>query len=321
MRVLLLLLASVLAGCSALPQSPFQEPAGPVEKNLPLPPPRPGVAMVEARELSDQGEWSRALEILRGAHARYPESRELEQLLERMESRWRQEKRRLEDRMLVLDVTALLARLPLLEQLARGEPDNPALESRRRFWQSYLRNKLDDLTACGLVEQDLWLARRCLELANRIEPMAENRARLKQVIQALEHRKRSQRVQQRQRLKKARERELEQLLGQARADLRIGALTSAMLKLEQARQLAPDDPRVAALHSGVQTALDLRLESLVKLGDRLYRDENIGPAVAVWEAVLKLDPKREGVVEKIDRARRVYEKLERIRSRGVSPGP
>ena len=53
----------------------------------------------------------------------------------------------------------------------------------------------------------------------------------------------------------------------------------------------------------VQTTVSLQVESLVELGDRLYRDEQIGPAVAVWESALELDPDHEEISEKIDRAR------------------
>jgi tetratricopeptide (TPR) repeat protein len=316
----LLLLLWLLTGCSGLPVSGPDEPAAPVQENLPLPPPRPSVAIVEARELGDQGRWNQALEILRGAHWKYPENEELTQLLEQMEKAWSVEKRRLEDRMLVLETSGLLARLPILDQLARAAPDDQVLRSRRQFWKSYLQNKVDALTACGLVEQeqDLWLARRCLELANRIVPEPETARQLEEVVEQIDRQKRSVVVRQRKREQAARERQLQRLLEEAERDLKLGSVTSAMLKLDQARQQAPDEPRLEELRVEAQTALDQRVESLVKLGDRLYREERIGPAVAVWEAVLKLDPNREGVVEKIDRARKVFEKLETIRSRDAA---
>jgi len=72
---------------------------------------------------------------------------------------------------------------------------------------------------------------------------------------------------------------------------------------------------VRELLDEVQAALSQQVESLVKLGDRLYREEQIGPAIAVWEAALKLDPNEEGISEKIMRARKVMEKLQHIRSR------
>ena len=118
-----------------------------------------------------------------------------------------------------------------------------------------------------------------------------------------------------ERAERRRERQLKGLLQDAENDMARGAYSEALVKLDEAQRRAPEHPQVKELLAKVQTTLSLQVTSLMELGDRLYREEQIGPAVAVWETALELDPNHQGISEKIDRARRVLEKLESIRSR------
>ncbi len=321
--LLVFLLPLAVASCALFTptggkQAPApREPAPvepPVDRITILP---PSEVIRKAEELRKKGDWSEAIEALREATRQYPGHRELEAVTKRLETNWRNEKRRLEERILVTETDAMLKIIPMLEQLERGESDDYLLKSRLLFWRQFLQTKVDPLITCGLEEEkrDLWLARKCLRLAQRIAPSEQTRAQLDRVSKKINQVKQTLREKKERAEQQQQARRVENLLTEAQRDMERGALSSALLKLDEAIRQEPENLRVRELLDEVQTALGQQVQSLVKLGDRLYREQQIGPAVAVWEAALKLAPGDEGIGEKIMRARKVMEKLQHIRSR------
>jgi len=287
----------------------------------------PSNAITEVQQLNRQGSRVEALNILREAHRKYPENPNIQSLLEKMEASWVIEKQHLQDRMLIIEVGGLLETVPMLEKLSMGDPDNYLLKSRLLFWEKYLQLKMNALLSCAMAEReiDVSLARRCLQQANAIAPSEEISRQLAEIDNRFEQRKQAitARKKDRERLdqatvmrvqKQKQVRQIEMLLLQAEQDIQQGSLASALMKLEEALKQDPENPRIHMLIAQVQPTLESRFEALMKLGDRLYRDEQIGPAVAVWEAALKLKPDQEQIAQKIDRARKVLENLEAIRS-------
>lgn len=277
----------------------------------------PAEAIDEARQLRDQGDWAQAIKTLDDAGRDFPQNQEIQTALQELKTSWRRERRRLDDRMLVIDTTSLTAKLPLLELRSRGEPGNLSLKSRLLFWEKYLQSQVDPLISCGVTHEgrDLWLARNCLRLADEIAPsplitklLEENSGKIELRQQAI-----SSREEKEEEIERVHQ--VQALLEGAERDVQRGEYPSALRKLDQALRQDPENRRVRELQSEAQSELDLKLRSLVKLGDSLYQEEQIGPAVKVWETALRLDPNQDGIKEKIDRARRVLEKLEAIRSR------
>ena len=113
---------------------------------------------------------------------------------------------------------------------------------------------------------------------------------------------------------------MRKLISEAERESKQGALTNAMPLLEEALKQDPENVEVRQLINEVQLALENQATVLIKLGDRLYRDEQLGPAIAVWGAALKLDPARLEITDKLDRARRIFAKLESIRA-GATESP
>lgn len=274
-----------------------------------------------AKQLRDQGEWAPAIQTLEDAGRDFPQNQEIQTALQELKASWRMESRLLDDRMLVIDATSLTAKLPLLELRSKGEPENLSLKSRLLFWEKYLQSQVDPLISCGVTHEGkhLWLARVCLQLADEIAPsplitrlLQENSGKIELRQQAI-----SSQEEQEEELERAQQ--VQALLEEAERDMQRGEYPSALRKLDQALVQDPENRRALELKSKAQSKLDLKLKSLVKLGDSLYQEEQIGPAVKVWESALRLDPNQDGIKEKIDRARRVLEKLEAIRSREPSP--
>jgi len=319
---LILPLPLLLGSCALL--KPVQEAAPvvvepasvarPVDRITILP---PSDVIQQAEKLRMEGNWSQAIEVLKEANRQYPGHAELEAVTQRLELNWQNEKRRLEERILVTETDAMLKIIPMLEQLEQGESNDYLLQSRLLFWQQFLQTKVDPLIVCGLEEEtrDLWLSRKCLKLAQRIAPSGETEAHLQRVSKKINKVKQALREKKERAEQRQRTRRVETLLAEAEHDMERGALSSALLKLDEAIRQEPENLRVRELLDEVQSALSQQVSSLVKLGDRLYREEQIGPAIAVWEAALKLDPNEEGIPEKIMRARKVMEKLQHIRAR------
>jgi len=290
-------------------------------------PATPYDAIIKTQQLNRQGKRVEALTILRGASRKFPENINIQSLLKKMEASWAIEKQLLQDRVLVIEVGGRLETVPMLEQLSMGDPGNYLLKSRLLFWKQYLHQEVDALLFCAEVEReiDISLARKCLEQANAIAPSEETSRQLAEINTRFEQRKQTTmaRRQDRERLeqasvarvqKKKQVHQVEMLLLEAEQDMQQGSLASALMKLEEALKQDPENPRIRMLIVQVQPTLESRFEALMELGDRLYRDQQIGPAVAVWEAALKLKPDREQIAQKIDRARKVLENLEAIRS-------
>lgn len=280
----------------------------------------PTVVIDEAKQLREKGDWSQAIDILEQAGQDFPQNGEIHKALDELKASWQRERRLLDDRMLVIDTAALTAKLPLLELRSKGEPDNLLLKSRLLFWEKYLQSQVDPLVSCGISHEGryLWLARKCLQLADKTAPSPHITKLLEEIFAKIELRQQVSSSKEDKEEELERVRQVQVLLENAERDMQRGEYPSALSKLDEALRQDPENSKVRELLSKAQSELDLQVKSLVKLGDSLYHNEQIGPAVKVWETALRLDPNQVEIKEKIDRARKVLEKLEEIRSRESS---
>ena len=310
MRVFLLsvILLSLLSACTNLPVWDQQTKPAPRAPNL---------VVAEARKLKQKGSWSQAIAMLKEANEKYPENQTIHAELKKLETAWRHEKRLLEDRILVTEMSSLRKKIPLLEKLSQGESNNVLYRSRLLFWQNYLQARVDSLVACGIYHAKTrpLLAKQCLDLADKVAPSEETKKLLNDIAQRMEKRKRVSKNRKAVQAARERKREVQKMLAEAEKANLQGAHRDALFILEEARRQDAENAEVRRQLSKTKTILNRKVESLVRLGDRLYSEEQIVPAVAIWETALKLDPHQREIGEKIDRAQRVLEKLEAIRSR------
>jgi tetratricopeptide (TPR) repeat protein len=269
-----------------------------------------------ARNYREQGELIKALSLLQASKGKFPENAEINRLLLKYERDWRQQQLSLEKQLLLIETRRLVESIPLLEKLAKGHPNNQLIETRILLWQTYLESKVPDLVECGIVleEENIWLARRCLSMAYRISRTPESKQRLDTVTKKIEAIQRAAREKLEQQEARRRAERIKQLLSEVRQDRQQGALVNAMMKIDEALKQDPESSEVREELAGLQEQLGRQVDILMKLGDKLYRNQQTGAAVAVWEAALKLDPNQQQVTERILRARTVLNKLESIRS-------
>jgi len=280
-------------------------------------PPASNLAIGEAHKLKQKGNWHQAITLLEQASKKYPEDQVLRSELKRLEKAWELEERLLEDRILVAEMTATREKIKILEKLSQGEPDNFLYKTRLLFTRQHANSRADSLVACGRFHGEAHprLAKLCLEQAMAIKPSEETGELLSGVNDRIRQNKRASVSRKANRDTQKRKREVTQLLADAEKAIDRGAYVDALSKLDKVIEEDPDNADAQRLLSETQTTLGKHVETLVRIGDQLYREEKIAPAVAIWEAALELDPDQQEVTEKIDRARRVLEKLEAIRSR------
>ncbi|MCB1758355.1 MAG: hypothetical protein KDI68_01055 [Gammaproteobacteria bacterium] len=278
----------------------------------------------QAKAIHDRGDWINALALLEAGRDRFPGESEITQQIQAYRLEWDQQSLMLQNQLLLIELRRLVDSLPLLEQLAEGAPGNQLLKTRILIWRSYLESKIADLNVCvrQLEQVNPWLARRCLRMAHRIEPDTANEEILQGLnrrILAIEQNAKRRAAERTQRIRAGR---VEELLAAAEEERQQGALVEAKAKVDEALR---EDPHNFEAHSqlvDLQQRLQQQAEVLSRLGDRLYRSQQTGAAVAVWEAALRLDPERKAVEDRIQRARTVLQKLDAIRtSTEAPPGP
>lgn len=277
--------------------------------------------IAEARARQDEGDWKGALDAMDEALSRFPESTPLQQA--RTELKVAQDKR-LAD----LDVDLMLARGSWLLQ-QRG-----VLEKRRALaganwtdgWKlNDINNELARLQP-ALIEQGQHalkagkhpVAERCFNLAQRIEPSPEAGQGLDAIRAARDKQQTATRKRQHtEQLRQVRHQYLVYLAATRKA-LKANDLITARDNLAAARAMDNTDPTFQKLDAKYQTRHRAQIEQWLNEGSSLYRRGRFREARDLWQKVVTLDPSNNLAQARLDRANRVIEKLERLRSQQLS---
>ena len=311
----LLLIAVLVGGCSAL-QLSMQESQ---EVRSFLHSAQSAEAVLEkAKYYQAEGVVAKALGLLEASVEKFPENEEIKLLIAEYQHSWRLNRLILEKQLLLMETRWMIESLPLLEELAKGNPNNHLIGARILLWQSDLKSKAPELVNCGieLEQENVWLARRCLSMAYRISQTPETQQRLAAVSDRIEAIEQAASAELDRKEERERADRVERLLSEAMQERQQGKLVKARDKIDEALKQAPESPRVREQLSELQEQLEGEAEILIKLGDRLYRNQQTAAAIAVWETALKLDPDQQQIklTERILRAKTVLNKLENIRS-------
>ncbi len=318
MRIVVLIMLILLAGCGSLPRDLLHP------ENAPT----PDETLARASELRKAGRWEAALGVLRRGVRRYPEHAGLRRRLRDVDAEWQGRRVLLKDRLLASDIAAMLTRRKLLGQLEAAEQYDLVTQSRLALLDSALRKSRGSLLDCARRQagENVELARRCARLAAEIQPDEDSRALLKMLAADSEARSgvkpRKRKTPRKRRKppasaasKPAEQQSLTRLLDQAEELLDSGALIAALERLHRAEQVDANDVRYQTLRSRVNLAARHQVAELTSLGDRLYREEHLLPALAIWRIARRLAPDDRVLKEKVERAKRIAAKLERLRAK------
>jgi tetratricopeptide (TPR) repeat protein len=279
-------------------------------------------AIAIADDLSGRGRWRDALDVIDAAALRFPEDVvRLDQARERLQAQRQRAERLLEDQILVGDAEHQYAKIALLDKLSVAKPDDLVLASRRLFAKELLAGKVEDLTRCCEyhASTNAALARRCLRLASQLANTPELHQRLSKVEDRLAASEQLAAERRRSGLEKERKLRAKVLLDAARAAIQASDYRRALDILDQVAELQPDDRELHGLREEAALMISPQVEALVKLGDRLYLDEQLDAALATWRAALDLRPEDEDIQARIERAETVLNRLDALRREQQGP--
>jgi len=279
----------------------------------------------EARGIADdlvkRGRWSAAFAVLDAASEKFAGDPGIQAHRERLSERWQHQQRVYEDQIMVGDAENQKNKITVLEKLSLAEPDDLIVTARRIYWKEVLVLSIEQLTACGEyhVMADTALARRCFELAAGLPTTPDVGRRLAGVDERL--RKSASVAAERLRISKEKERQhrAKVLLNEAKAAIDARNYRLALDTLEKVARLQPDNREVPGLQQEALSMISPQVEALIKLGDHLYLDEQLDAAVATWQAALMLKPADEALIARIDRAKKVLNRLDALRRQQQPP--
>lgn len=306
----------MLGGCALLPPAPR------LEKTPEQMPASADDVLESAAELSAEGRWSEAVALLDAAGGQFSDDGRLAEESEALKARRDREVRTLEDQILLGDAENQRDKITHLEKLSRAQPDNLILMSRRIYWKEILAEKLESLTACAELHaaSDTSLARRCFDLASELSTTQAIEQRLARVSEQLRASENVAVERRRAREAKARQKKAETLLADAKKAIERQHFRRALDILEKVEELQPDNREVPDLQQEAWSMIGPQIEALIKLGDRLYLNEQLDAAVGTWRAALTLKPDDEEIMARIERARTVLNRLETLREQQQGAG-
>jgi len=268
--------------------------------------------IARAMALMEKGEWYEADITLQDAMDKLPSSKALDKTYHDFSAA-----RDLHLQMLYCELSRnradwLISNRPVQEQLKKTQPD--AGKAQRIFSQyaSDTKQVYAELLDCGkdaADRNDLPLALRSYKLASKLRVDKELSATLARLQQAID---RKQDVSQ-----AGQGRALSQL-GQNLLDKSKQALAAGDLKLAiRHYQKIPDAdkqlPPVVAFDADMNRRIHENVRQGIELGRKLYSQGQVEQALAVWKKLRDIDPDNENLLNHIERAERVLDKIKQLR--------
>ncbi len=184
---------------------------------------------------------------------------------------------------------------------------------------------VDDLLECGhetILEDDLALAERCLQLAHSINGTPAVQAALSSLADKQESQRDSiEKKQQVKRVNKEKKQAINRrnrtqvLLARTGKALEANDLLAARGSFSKISARERKTPAVVDMQTRLDQAIDPVVTELLDKGDRLYRADKVGRAISSWGVALELDPDNTGISERLDRASKVLARLEELKSK------
>jgi len=260
--------------------------------------------------------WGEAQKLLEEGAKRYPEDQAIRQKMIHVRAEWKRNKRRLEDWILVYETEGMLLKRPLLVSMSQSDPSDFLLKSRLLFLDSSLNLKRKQLVACTQHQFDLELklAKRCIESAKNIHLSIQVQGLLKKIKSEQKGVKERKQIRAQKKRALSRAESRNNILAQARSHLQQRFYYEAVKILEPLLVRKSRDQELNVLMEEAKTGRDLQVLQLISHGDRLYREEQIQNAVAIWEQAAIINPNHAGIAGRIDRAKKVLKKLQEIRA-------
>lgn len=286
-------------------------------------------ALEEAQVLAEQGHWSKALELLAAARREYPEDIAVAEEEQRARQHWNRLKARLEDQLLLIQASGMHDEISVLEPLVTAEPYQLSRAWSLDYKKHALTRARDDLLECAerQIDYHLSLAAKCLELSEerKTDPRSlalrqdiERREAEQAAIEASREAERAAReaatsAQRQARSVRKKYVQLNRQIEHAEELVAEGRYAEASVEIDKVLAKEPENSRALGLRSGLDQIIERQRQVLGELAGRLYTDGELDAAIQVWEALLSISPDHAETQERLDRAKRVRDKLNQFR--------
>ncbi len=267
----------------------------------------------KSKALIKQEQWKKAHQLLQQGTKQFPNNQTIIAALEKTTVDWQNSNNRLENWMLVYETEGLLLKRPLLISMAESDPDNNPIKSRLSDLKSTLLENRSLLISCTeqQIMRNLRLAKRCIDAARIIKP-SKDVSKLTKIIAQKQSgiTKRKE-----QKAKISNEEDHKETITEVKTLLEAQAYYLAINTLQPLLLLNSEDEEANMLMDEAIAGRSLQVLRLTRLGDQYYRDEKIEQAINSWESAVLLYPDSTELKSRIERARKVLEKLQEIRAR------
>jgi tetratricopeptide (TPR) repeat protein len=275
-------------------------------------------------------DWSTAYRLLHEGMKNYPDGYNVREWYDDLDPKRVQRLAELRTNLLLERAQWVMQARPLLREIAFTDPGNRVAVAELEHINAEaqrIATQLSNVGVAALGEKKLELAERCLNMSDRLHPIAENILALERLDQQ-RHEMNLEKRKQRLREEEDRQRvETEKRRQQARAEVErqqqesrrlteeiyaaIGSwdLLRAQALLEKLHEVDNVDPQLRGVEYAVETAVMVRVDEWVEKGNTLYSNGDVDAAKAVWEQALALNPGNIRVRDRIQRAERVLQNL------------
>lgn len=213
--------------------------------------------------------------------------------------------RALDDRMLIMDIQTLFDKLALVKNLLSAKIYDAQLQRKTHGLTSQLTLKRKSLLACSRLHQNKKndLALDCAYLAHKVAESDESTSSLDQVKKLIADKARRSLTVDKAELKASKNKG-----DSIDADYKesINALNHLLL-------VAPKNTEASKLLKQLKSTQEKRIAKLMAKGDKLYREQKVEKALAIWREAADLDAKNQSIAERIARANKVLGGVNKIK--------
>jgi len=201
-------------------------------------------------------------------------------------------------------------------ELSAAMPDEKAGEKALQQHKQETEKVYQQLVVCGIEGMnigDLELAEQCFLLAEELKPSEALRSSINDIQRELS------RIEKRVTLvlsQKARE-----LLNKAKTTMQSGDFRGSLKIYRKIPQTDKNHTLVRSFKQELNTRIKDKVTSRVDMGRKLYSQGEIKQALAIWNDIRELDPNNEYLLNHIERAQKVIDKLEQLKDQTSTISP
>ncbi|MBL4867417.1 MAG: hypothetical protein JKY67_13710 [Pseudomonadales bacterium] len=271
--------------------------------------------LTEADKLIQGNHWQQALNLYDSGLANLPNSYPFEQARNSYYKKRKQHTENLRRKLLIAEGRSLPYRAPLINEIAKINPDNNAAQERAIAITHQVEDTTKRLLKLGktaLKENNNNLAMEYLTLANHLSPTKDTASALKKINNRLDTiaKKKKQFIEIKQ---KSRAR---QLLSQYNELFDKKHYAEAKERLEQLHTYREETPDISQLEIKLEQAIMKEIQSSIEQGQRYYSKGQFEEAYHTWRESLSLSPNNAALLAHIERVQRVLESLRRLNNTG-----